>query len=65
MLPLSVKTSIDGTEDTAITFTQDMLLQNATDVDSDTLTAINLDIDPQYGDLEGQRRRHLYLYPER
>ncbi|MBY5949326.1 cadherin-like domain-containing protein, partial [Photobacterium rosenbergii] len=29
-----------------------MLLQNATDVDSDTLTAINLDIDPQYGELK-------------
>ncbi|MDV5167887.1 tandem-95 repeat protein [Photobacterium rosenbergii] len=45
------ETNIDGTEDAAITFTQDMLLQNATDVDSDTLTAINLQIDPQYGAL--------------
>lgn len=46
------ETNIDGTEDTAIIFTQDMLLQNATDVDSSELTAVNLQIDPQYGTLE-------------
>ncbi|CAG23614.1 hypothetical protein PBPRB1754 [Photobacterium profundum SS9] len=42
-------TDIDGTEDIAITFTQEMLLQNATDIDSDDLTALNLSIDAQYG----------------
>lgn len=42
-------TEIGGTEDTAITFTQEMLLQNASDVDSDELTALNLSIDAQYG----------------
>ncbi|MGF1870524.1 tandem-95 repeat protein [Photobacterium indicum] len=42
-------TEIGGTEDTAITFTQEMLLQNASDIDSDELTALNLSIDAQYG----------------
>ncbi|MCQ1060035.1 tandem-95 repeat protein, partial [Photobacterium sp. ZSDE20] len=46
------ETNVDGTEDTAITFTQAMLLQNASDVDSSELTAVNLHIDPQYGTLE-------------
>ncbi|MGL6314389.1 tandem-95 repeat protein, partial [Vibrio sp. WXL103] len=42
-------TEIDGTEDTAIVFTQEMLLQTATDIDSDELTALNLQIDEEYG----------------
>ncbi|OAN18060.1 hypothetical protein A3K86_03850 [Photobacterium jeanii] len=44
-------TELVGKEDISITFTQDMLLQNATDVDSDNLTAINLSIDDKYGEL--------------
>ncbi|PSU44640.1 hypothetical protein C9J12_26570 [Photobacterium frigidiphilum] len=48
-LAVVTPTDIDGTEDTSITFTQEMLLQNATDIDSDDLTALNLSIDAQYG----------------
>ncbi|KMV31783.1 hypothetical protein AB733_03105 [Photobacterium swingsii] len=44
-------TLIEGTEDTSIVFTQDMLLENATDIDSDQLTAVNLTIDPAFGDV--------------
>nr|WP_281222040.1 tandem-95 repeat protein [Photobacterium sanguinicancri] len=44
-------TLIEGTEDTSITFTQEMLLENATDIDSDQLTAVNLSIDPAFGDV--------------
>ncbi|MGF1727508.1 tandem-95 repeat protein, partial [Photobacterium nomapromontoriensis] len=42
-------TALAGTEDSSIVFTQEMLLQNATDIDSDNLTALNLQIDEQYG----------------
>ncbi|MBY5949315.1 tandem-95 repeat protein, partial [Photobacterium rosenbergii] len=44
-------TQLDGTEDVAFTFTQELLLQNASDVDGDNLTAINLSIDEQYGNV--------------
>ncbi|MDR9829281.1 tandem-95 repeat protein, partial [Vibrio sp. FNV 38] len=47
--PVVGETNIGGTEDTAIVFTQEMLLQNATDIDSDELTAFNLQIAPEFG----------------
>ncbi|GAL02304.1 T1SS secreted agglutinin RTX [Photobacterium aphoticum] len=42
-------TDVVGTEDTEIVFTQDMLLQHVSDIDSDNLTAENLQIAPEYG----------------
>ncbi|PSU55453.1 hypothetical protein C9I90_16330, partial [Photobacterium aphoticum] len=44
-------TEVVGTEDTEIVFTQDMLLQHVSDIDSDNVTAENLQIAPEYGSL--------------
>ncbi|HCZ9031312.1 TPA: tandem-95 repeat protein, partial [Vibrio alginolyticus] len=51
--PQSTPVNIAGTEDTTILITQDMLLANATDIDNtyDELSAVDLVIDEQYGDL--------------
>ncbi|MDW1551136.1 tandem-95 repeat protein [Vibrio sp. YT-18] len=51
--PQSTPVNIAGTEDTTILITQDMLLVNATDIDNtyDELSAVDLVIDEQYGDL--------------
>ncbi|HHF3106178.1 TPA: tandem-95 repeat protein [Vibrio diabolicus] len=51
--PQSTPVNIAGTEDTTILITQDMLLANATDIDNtyDELSAVDLMIDEQYGDL--------------
>ncbi|EKO3801171.1 tandem-95 repeat protein [Vibrio harveyi] len=51
--PQSTPVNIAGTEDTTILITQDMLLANATDIDNtyDELSAVDLAIDEQYGDL--------------
>ncbi|CAE6952418.1 COG2931 RTX toxins and related Ca2 -binding proteins [Vibrio sp. B1ASS3] len=51
--PQSTPVNIVGTEDTTILITQDMLLANATDIDNtyDELSAVDLVIDEQYGDL--------------
>ncbi|EMK2728810.1 tandem-95 repeat protein [Vibrio sp. Vb2133] len=51
--PQSTPVNIAGTEDTTILITQDMLLANATDIDNtyDELSAVDLVIDVQYGDL--------------
>ncbi|HHX8681206.1 TPA: tandem-95 repeat protein [Vibrio diabolicus] len=51
--PQSTPVNIIGTEDTTILITQDMLLANATDIDNtyDELSAVDLVIDEQYGDL--------------
>ncbi|EKO3809457.1 tandem-95 repeat protein [Vibrio harveyi] len=51
--PQSTPVNIAGTEDTTILITQDMLLANATDIDNtyDELSAVDLVIDGQYGDL--------------
>ncbi|EPG0529333.1 tandem-95 repeat protein [Vibrio harveyi] len=51
--PQSTPVNIAGTEDTTILITQDMLLANATDIDNtyDELSAVDLVIDDQYGDL--------------
>ncbi|WP_045461960.1 tandem-95 repeat protein [Vibrio hyugaensis] len=51
--PQSAPVNIAGTEDTTILITQDMLLANATDIDNtyDELSAVDLVIDEQYGDL--------------
>ncbi|EPP2129905.1 tandem-95 repeat protein [Vibrio alginolyticus] len=52
-VPQSTPVNIAGTEDTTILITQDMLLANATDIDNtyDELSAVDLVIDEQYGDL--------------
>ncbi|MGF1687217.1 cadherin-like domain-containing protein [Photobacterium japonica] len=44
-------TDVTGTEDTGVVFTQEMLLEHATDIDSDNLTAENLQIAPEYGEV--------------
>ncbi|GLR05784.1 hypothetical protein GCM10007906_33720 [Vibrio hyugaensis] len=51
--PQSTPVNLAGTEDTTILITQDMLLANATDIDNtyDELSAVDLVIDEQYGDL--------------
>ncbi|HHF3272492.1 TPA: tandem-95 repeat protein [Vibrio alginolyticus] len=51
--PQSTPVNIAGTEDTTILITQDMLLANATDIDNtyEELSAVDLVIDEQYGDL--------------
>ncbi|HHX8444147.1 TPA: tandem-95 repeat protein [Vibrio diabolicus] len=51
--PQSTPVILVGTEDTTILITQDMLLANATDIDNtyDELSAVDLVIDEQYGDL--------------
>ncbi len=51
--PQSTPVNIAGTEDTTILITQDMLLANATDIDNtyDELSAVDLVIDEQYGEL--------------
>ncbi|MDE0541508.1 tandem-95 repeat protein [Vibrio sp. VA3] len=51
--PQSTPVNIAGTEDTTILITQDMLLANATDIDNTyyELSAVDLVIDEQYGDL--------------
>ncbi|EOX4081267.1 tandem-95 repeat protein [Vibrio alginolyticus] len=51
--PQSTPVNIAGTEDTTILITQDMLLANATEIDNtyDELSAVDLVIDEQYGDL--------------
>ncbi|WP_447470991.1 tandem-95 repeat protein [Vibrio harveyi] len=51
--PQSTPVNIADTEDTTILITQDMLLANATDIDNtyDELSAVDLVIDEQYGDL--------------
>ncbi|AYO16800.1 tandem-95 repeat protein [Vibrio owensii] len=51
--PQSTPVNIAGIEDTTILITQDMLLANATDIDNtyDELSAVDLVIDEQYGDL--------------
>ncbi|WP_435532831.1 tandem-95 repeat protein [Vibrio hippocampi] len=52
-LPESAHIEVQGTEDTTLLITQEMLLAQATDVDNtaDELTAVGLNIDESFGDL--------------
>ncbi len=47
----STAVGLNGTEDTSLTITQADLLTNASDIDGDALTAVNLSIDESFGSL--------------